>query len=142
LNFLLFLNTVTQPPAGAAQAVADTGAQTSQALGGSAVTTIIPIVLYAIFFIGVMWFMVIRPQKKRENKLKDMMSNIRSGDSVMTNSGFYGKVVDITEECFIVEFGTNRGIRIPVQKSEIAGIKEPNLTVKRYEDVTPTEENK
>lgn len=141
MNFLVFLtNTVTQAPTGTTQAAADTAA--TPGLASTPVGTIVSLALYAVFFIGVMWFMVIRPQKTREKKMKEMMTNIRPGDSVMTNSGLYGKVVDVTEECFIIEFGTNRGIRIPVQKSEVAGIKEPNLSVKRYDDVQQVEENK
>lgn len=134
MNFLaLITGTITQPPATgemvtqAADAIGATGAPA----GGF--MSIVSLVLYLVFIVGVMWLLVIRPQKKREKKLRETISNVRAGDSVLTNAGFYGKVVDVTEGCFIVEFGTNRGIRIPVEKSEVAGIREPNLTVKKYD---------
>jgi len=140
LDFLTFLvKTTTQAPAGTTQAVADTA---TGAAAGTPTGTIVSLGLYAVFFVGVMFFMVIRPQKKREKKMKEIMTNIRTGDSVMTNSGMYGKIVDVTEDCFIIEFGTNRGIRIPVQKSEVAGVREPNLSSKKYDEITTTEETK
>ena len=53
---------------------------------------------------------------------------IEVGDSIITNSGFYGKVVDTTYDTLIVEFGLNRGIRIPVAKTEVFGKAEPNMS--------------
>ena len=55
--------------------------------------------------------------------------SVKVGDEVMTSSGFYGKVVELEgEDIAVVEFGTNRGVRIPVNKSEIIGNK--NATAK------------
>jgi preprotein translocase subunit YajC len=76
----------------------------------------------------VMYFLMIRPQRKREKKLKEMQSAITAGDYVVTNAGLFGKVAGVGEDCFIVEFGTNRNIRIPVLKSEVIGIREPKMT--------------
>ena len=64
-----------------------------------------------------------------------MRNKIKPGDSVLCNNGMYGKVVDVTAECYIVEFGMNKGIRVPVVKSEIALVKEPNLSNKESEPV-------
>jgi preprotein translocase subunit YajC len=50
------------------------------------------------------------------------------GDNVITNGGLYGRVSDVGDDAFIVEFGTNRSIKIPVRKSDVLGIKEPKLT--------------
>jgi preprotein translocase subunit YajC len=60
--------------------------------------------------------------------MKEMQATIGKDDNVITNSGLFGRVVDVGEDCFIVEFGTNRGIRIPVLKSEVAGIRDPKMT--------------
>ncbi len=64
-----------------------------------------------------------------------MINKIKPGDSVLCNTGMYGKVVDVTAECYIVEFGMNKGVRVPVIKSEIALVKEPNLSNKELEPV-------
>ena len=49
----------------------------------------------------------------------------------------FGKVVDITAECYVIEFGTNRGVRIPVIKQEVYAKKEPNLSNKPEEEPVP-----
>ncbi len=139
MNFIMLLSTVTKPPEG--EVIAETVTGTASAVGaGGGILGTVSFIAYMVFIVGVMWFLVIRPQKKREKNLREMVKNIRPGDSIVTNTGFYGKVVDVTEGCFLIEFGTNKGIRIPVEKSEIAGIKEPNLTVKKYDTPAVSEE--
>ncbi len=86
-------------------------------------------IIYIVALIALFYFFAIRPQKKREKELSNIQNAINVGDWVMTSSGFYGKVVDIADQVFVVEFGTNKGVKIPVRKSEIIGNKEPNLTV-------------
>lgn len=141
MNFLaLITGTITQPPANGEVATQVTNVVGATGTPAGGFMSIVSLVLYCVFIAGVMWFLVIRPNKKREKKLKETISNIRAGDSILTNAGFYGKVVDVTEGCFIVEFGTNRGIRIPVEKTEVAGIREPNLTVKKYDTPAITDE--
>ena len=51
---------------------------------------------------------MIRPQKKEQEELAAMLSAMEVGDSVVTTSGFYGVVIDMTEEDVIVEFGNNK----------------------------------
>ena len=67
-----------------------------------------------------------RPQKKEQNRLKSMISTMEVGDSVLTTSGFYGIVIDITDDTVIIEFGNNKNCRIPMQKSAIAQIEKPD----------------
>ncbi len=66
---------------------------------------------------------MIRPQKKEQKKIAAMLSTLEIGDSVLTNSGFYGTVIDITDDDVIVEFGNNKNCRIPMQKSAIAQVE-------------------
>lgn len=91
------------------------------------------IIFYIVALIALFYFFAIRPQKKREKELSNIQKSIQVGDWVMTSSGFYGKVVDIADQVFVVEFGTNKGVRIPIRKSEIIGNKEPNLTMTHSE---------
>ena len=66
---------------------------------------------------GAMYFLAIRPQKKEQKRLNAMLAELAVGDSVVTTSGFYGVVIDITDEDVIVEFGSNKNCRIPMKKS-------------------------
>lgn len=86
-------------------------------------------VIYVVALVALFYFLAIRPQKKREKELSNIQNSIKVGDWIMTSSGFYGKVVDIADQVFVVEFGLNKGVRIPIRKSEIIGNKEPNLSV-------------
>jgi preprotein translocase subunit YajC len=73
-----------------------------------------------------LYFMLIRPQKKQQKQMQAMLSTIATGDSVLTSGGFYGVVIDVMEEIVIVEFGNNRNCRIPMKKSAIVEIEKPN----------------
>ena len=83
------------------------------------------IVAYVIIFAAMIYFMSYRPQKKEKKRMDEMMSTLAVGDSVLTSSGFYGVVIDITEDTVIVEFGNNKNCRIPMQKAAIVQIEKP-----------------
>ena len=83
----------------------------------------ISMVLYFALIIGVFYFIMIRPQKKEQKKKATMLSALEVGDCVLTSSGFYGIVIDITDDTVIVEFGNNKNCRIPMQKSAIAQVE-------------------
>lgn len=89
--------------------------------GDMLLSTIIPMVL----LFGIMYFMMIRPQQKEEKKKAQMLSELEVGDTVLTTSGFYGVIIDITDDTVIVEFGSNRNCRIPMQKAAVAVVEKP-----------------
>ena len=84
-------------------------------------------VAYMAVIIGVMWFIMIRPQKKEQKRLQMMLSEMAVGDTVLTTSGFYGVIIDISEEDVIVEFGNNKNCRIPMQKAAITQVEKPSV---------------
>lgn len=92
-------------------------------LTGSNTGSIFLIVGYVIFFGGLMYFMAIRPQKKQQKKMNDLISSMEIGDFVLTTSGFYGTIIDITDDTVIVEFGNNKNCRIPMQKKAIVEVE-------------------
>lgn len=98
------------------------------------------IVLYMAFFFGVMWFLVIRPQKKKDKEVAQMQNSIKVGDSVLLQSGMYGKVVDIINDLFIIELGLNKSVRIPVKKLAVMSLGEPNLSIAKPVVVEQKEE--
>ena len=64
-----------------------------------------------------------RPQKKEQKRLQAMLNDMEVGDSIVTTGGFYGVVIDMTEEDVIVEFGNNKNCRIPMRKQAIAEVE-------------------
>ena len=83
------------------------------------------IIGYMVIIFGVMYFMMIRPQRKQEKEKAAMMATLAVGDTVLTTSGFYGVVIDINNDTVIVEFGYNKNCRIPMQRAAIMQIEKP-----------------
>ena len=84
------------------------------------------LIMYAVIIGGFMYFAAIRPQNKEKKRMAAMLSSLEVGDIVVTTSGFYGEIIDITEEDVIVEFGSNRNCRIPMRKAAIAEVEKGN----------------
>ena len=72
-----------------------------------------------------MYFFMIRPSNKEKQRKDSMLNSMAVGDTVLTSSGFYGVIIDIGEDVVIVEFGSNKNCRIPMQKSAITSVEKP-----------------
>lgn len=94
-------------------------ASADTAMAGSGVI----MVVYLVLIVAFVYFLMIRPQKKEQKRMNTMLSALEIGDSILTSSGFYGIVIDITDDTVIVEFGNNKNCRIPMQKSAIAQVE-------------------
>lgn len=89
----------------------------------SSTAGVLSMVLIYALLIGAMWFFFMRPQSKEKKRVAAMLSAMKVGDVVMTTSGFYGIIIDITDDTVIVEFGNNRNCRIPMDKSAISKVE-------------------
>ena len=81
------------------------------------------IVIYVVALGLMMYFLAIKPQKKQQKAQQQLMDSIEIGDYVLTTSGFYGVIMDITDDDVIVEFGNNKNCRISMQKKAIAQVE-------------------
>ena len=95
---------------------------TLAAAGG---TNMILMVVFYVVILGGLWMLLMRPQKKEQKRVQAMIADLETGDTVLTTSGFYGVVIDITDEDIVVEFGNNKNCRIPMQKAAIAQVEKP-----------------
>lgn len=86
----------------------------------------ISMVLMIAVWLVVLYFLLMRPQKKEQKRVAAMLASLEVGDVVVTTSGFYGVVIDITDEDVIVEFGSNRNCRIPMKKAAIQEVEKQN----------------
>ena len=77
------------------------------------------IVFYVVIIGAMMYFMAIKRQQ-------ELMDSMEIGDYVLTTSGFYGVLIDISEDDVIVEFGNNKNCRISMQKKAIAQVEKPS----------------
>ena len=82
-------------------------------------------IIWLVIMFALLYFMMIRPQKKDQKRKELMLSEVAVGDTVLSTSRFYGTVIDIVEDTVIVEFGNNRNCRIPMQKAAIAEVEKP-----------------
>ncbi len=77
-------------------------------------------VIFVIFY-----FLLIRPQQKKQKELKQMLANIKHGDTVVTSGGMYGKVVGLTEAIVTLEIADKVNVKVSrghisaVQKTEV-----------------------
>ena len=63
--------------------------------------------------------------RRQRADVQRLLSALEVGDIVLTTSGFYGTVIDITDDTVIVEFGNNKNCRIPMQKQAIVQVEKP-----------------
>lgn len=82
-------------------------------------------IIWMVILFGFMYFIMIRPQQKESKKKNAMLAELAVGDTVLTTSGFYGVVIDISDDTVIVEFGSNKNCRIPMQKAAISAVEKP-----------------
>ena len=93
------------------------------------------IVVYIVIFGAIIYFIMIRPQKKQQAKTQDMQKRIEPGDNIMTTSGFYGTVLDVVDDTtIIVEFGNNKNCRIPMHKNAVAELEKAGSSVETDSD--------
>ncbi len=95
------------------------------AQGGSMVMT----VLMLVGWLAIMYFLLIRPQKKQQKQMDELRNSIEPGDNIMTTGGFYGVVLDVVDDTVIVEFGNNKNCRIPMHKNAIAEVQKDDEDV-------------
>jgi len=82
------------------------GAGDGGALGG--LSAFLPFIL--IF--GIFYFLIIMPQRKKDQEHKAMLGSLKRGDKIITNGGIYGKIVDIKENKLIIEISKDVEIEI------------------------------
>ena len=80
-------------------------------------------IVWMVVLFGIMYFLMLRPQKKEQKRLQAMLNDMEVGDSIVTTGGVYGVVIDMTDEDVIVEFGNNKNCRIPMRKQAIAEVE-------------------
>lgn len=109
--------------------------QQGQANPLAMVMQFVPLVLIFVVF----YFLLIRPQKKKEKALKDMISSLKVGDTVASIGGIHGKIIRIKDDVFVLEsgLGANKSY-ISLDRSAISRlVKEGKNKNVADEDVAP-----
>ena len=78
-------------------------------------------ILLLVVFIAMIYFMMIRPQRKKDKEDREMRASLQVGDEVITIGGIVGKVTKITEKTVVVETGSARN-KIEFLKTAISSV--------------------
>ena len=76
--------------------------------GGGGLGQFLPIIL---LFVG-MWFLIIAPQRKRQKAHDKMLSELHTGDEIVTSGGVYGTITNVKEDRFVVRIADNTKIEL------------------------------
>ena len=90
------------------------GAEGAQGGGGSM------FFLMIIATFGILYFLVIRPQRQEQQRQKQMIGNLSRGDDVVTAGGIYGKIIDLDEHT--VDLKIAEGTKIKVERARIGRV--------------------
>ena len=93
-----------------------TGCATQGSGSSSLLPGMIPFILIFVLF----YFLILRPQQKQSRERDNMMKNLKRGDSVLTNGGIYGKIINVNEDTLTVEIA--KGLNIKMTRSGITSI--------------------
>lgn len=96
-------------------ASASTAAEAEPAGILSILTMIVPLALMVLIF----WLFIIRPEKKRNKEMQNMLDSLQVADEVVTNGGIIGRVLSVQKDTVLIETGSDR-TKIRVVKSAIA----------------------
>lgn len=81
-------------------------------------------ILYILFFVVIFYFILIRPQRKKDKAYKELLASVEVGDEVTTIGGFYGKVTKVKDEKLVLEVGAEKNT-LHVYKWAIKDVKKP-----------------
>ncbi|MBV9876361.1 MAG: preprotein translocase subunit YajC [Verrucomicrobia bacterium] len=74
---------------------------------------------FAFIFV-IFYFLLIRPQQKRQKEHQQLLSNLKTGDKVITTSGIHGLIANVKDTTFLVKIADN--VKIEVDKNAIASV--------------------
>jgi preprotein translocase subunit YajC len=79
----------------------------------------IPIILMFVIF----YFLLIRPQQKRQKEHRSMISNLKKGDRIITSGGLHGRITGIDDTTLTVEIADK--VRVKVARANVSGMVQP-----------------
>ncbi len=92
------------------------GAATGGGEGPSPFSMLLPILGMLLIF----YFLMIRPQQKRQKEVQKMLSAVKKGDRVLTASGLYGTVAGVKDDVLVLQIADN--VKVEMVKSAVTGV--------------------
>jgi preprotein translocase subunit YajC len=83
-------------------------------------STLLPFIL----LIAVFYFMIIRPQRKRDKQTREMLANLKVGDNITTIGGICGKIVRIRDDVLTIEIGADK-VKLVIERWAVRSVDQP-----------------
>lgn len=77
------------------------------------------IIMFGLMFL-ILYFMIIRPQQKRQKERQKMIDSVKKGDRVVTSGGIHGVVAGVEDKTLLVEIADK--VKVKVERGSIAGV--------------------
>lgn len=91
-------------------------------------------IIILVVFIALMYFMLIRPQKKKDKAIQDMRNGLSVGDEIVTIGGIYGKIVKTKDETIVIQVGADR-VKMEMAKWSVSSVVNPSKNPKAAKPV-------
>ncbi len=102
-------------------------AQTAGGSGGGATSLLVQFMPIILIFV-IMYFLILRPQQQKTRQHRELVANLRRGDTIVTNGGLIGKVAKVDETEIQVELA--EGIRVRIVRGMVAEVRTRGEPVK------------
>jgi preprotein translocase subunit YajC len=103
-------------------------AQGGSLFGGGSDNMLVSLLPFILIFV-IMYFLILRPQQKRQKQHQEMVKNVRRGDTVITSGGLVGKVTKVVDDDQI-EVEISDGVRVRQMRSMVADVRAKGEPVK------------
>ncbi|MGF6375575.1 preprotein translocase subunit YajC [Clostridiales Family XIII bacterium PM5-7] len=94
-----------------------------------------------VLFVGAMYFLLIRPQKKKEKTITDMRNSIQVGDEIITIGGICGKVVKTKDESIVIQVGADK-VKFEMMRWSVSSVVSSSKTSSKSSAVEEEETEK
>ena len=71
-----------------------------------------PMILFLVVIFGMMYLLMIRPQRRRQKEQQELLERIKKGEKVVTSSGIYGQIESITDDTIVLKIESGAAIRV------------------------------
>jgi preprotein translocase subunit YajC len=111
-------------------------AQQAAAPGATSQPDLLQTLLPFLFMGVIFYFLLIRPQQKRQKQHQQLMSNLKTGDRVVTSSGIHGLIANVKDTTFLLKVADN--VKIEIDKSAVAGVEKTSEPKAVVSEAKPT----
>lgn len=111
-------------------------------MNGSLNSSMVPQLVILVVFIALMYFILIKPQKKKDKEVQDMRSNLQVGDEIVTIGGICGRIVKTKDDSVVIQVGADK-TKFEIKKWAVSTVEKKSETRKvDREEIVQQEEKK